>query len=98
MSVLTAAQELVQDFAESNLYYCDFTNCLGATEKITSITSVTADGSDLTITSSAIVTPANKQITFRVSAGTPGLTHTIKAIVVTDGGNTKVLKMKLTIE
>ena len=99
MTQVTSETEVFKQPGESKLYSMDFTDLLGTSETISSVTSVTEEGTtDLTIANKVVITSetvvdgvtigVNKGISFRVSGGIHGRNYRIEAIVVTSAANT----------
>ena len=87
---LTANQRLCKQPGEKRKFEMSFSSVLGASENITSITSVVSEkvggyDSDLTITSTGLVsaTPTTT-VEMYVSGGTLGSTYRIEILVNTD--------------
>ena len=92
-----ANERLCKQPAEQKKFSIEFNNLLATSEIISSISSVSSekiDGtvSDLTIATTAIETSSssskNSMITFWVSGGTTGNTYKIEAVVVTSDSAT----------
>ena len=85
-------QRLVKQPSETRKFGMEFNNLLGTSETITTITSVSAekiDGSvsDLTLSSSGIesstVSSKNSLVTFWIAGGTTGNTYKLEVLAVT---------------
>ena len=77
---MTADQRLCKQPAENRKFEMDFTNVLGSSESISSITSVASEKvggytSDLSITSQAIES-GSKKVSMFIASGTLGNTYT----------------------
>ena len=89
---MTADQRLCKQPAENRKFEMDFTNVLGASEAITSITSIESEKvggytSDLTITNQAIET-GDKKVSMFIADGTLGNTYRVEVLVATDASQT----------
>ena len=89
---MTADQRLCKQPAENRKFEMDFTNVLGASEAITSITSIESEkvggyASDLTITNQAIET-GDKKVSMFIADGTLGNTYSVEVLVATDASQT----------
>ena len=89
---MTADQRLCKQPAENRKFEMDFTNVLGASEAITSITSIESEkvggyASDLTITNQAIET-GDKKVSMFIADGTLGNTYRVEVLVATDASQT----------
>ena len=89
---MTADQRLCKQPAENRKFEMDFTNVLGASEAITSITSIESEkvggyASDLTITNQAIET-GDKKVSMFIASGTLGNTYRVEVLVATDASQT----------
>ena len=89
---MTADQRLCKQPAENRKFEMDFTNVLGASEAITSITSIESEkvggyASDLTITNQAIET-GDKKVAMFIADGTLGNTYRVEVLVATDASQT----------
>ena len=85
---MTADQRLCKQPAENRKFEMDFTNVLGASEAITSITSIESEkvggyASDLSITNQAIET-GDKKVSMFIASGTLGNTYRVEILVATD--------------
>tara|TARA_R100001086_G_scaffold225201_1_gene143388 strand:- start:85 stop:396 length:312 start_codon:yes stop_codon:yes gene_type:complete len=89
---MTADQRLCKQPAENRKFEMDFTNVLGSSEAITSITSIESEkvggyASDLSITNQAIETGA-KKVSMFIASGTLGNTYRVEVLVATDASQT----------
>ena len=89
---MTADQRLCKQPAENRKFEMDFTNVLGASEAITSITSIESEkvggyASDLTITNQAIET-GDKKVSMFIADGTLGNTYRVEVLGATDASQT----------
>ena len=89
---MTADQRLCKQPAENRKFEMDFTNVLGASEAITSITSIESEkvggyASDLSITNQAIET-GDKKVSMFIADGTLGNTYRVEVLVATDASQT----------
>lgn len=78
---------------ETATFGIDFTNWLATGETISSITSVTADNTDLTISGEAIV---SNNVNFILSGGATG-NYKITCKIVTSASNTYEVEVKLRV-
>ena len=84
---MPAAQTLIKQPAESRLYTMDFSQNLASGVTLSSVTSVAASPSGLTLSGAAAVSNdvyAQQQI----SGGTAGIVYTVTFVVVDSQGNT----------
>ena len=89
---MTADQRLCKQPAENRKFEMDFTNVLGASEAITSITSIESEkvggyASDLSITNQAIES-GSKKVSMFIADGTLGNTYRLEVLVATDASQT----------
>ena len=89
---MTADQRLCKQPAENRKFEMDFTNVLGSSEAITSITSIESEkvggyASDLSITNQAIET-GDKKVSMFIASGTLGNTYRVEVLVATDASQT----------
>ena len=89
---MTEDQRLCKQPAENRKFEMDFTNVLGSSEAITSITSIESEkvggyASDLSITNQAIETGA-KKVSMFIASGTLGNTYRVEVLVATDASQT----------
>ena len=89
---MTADQRLCKQPAENRKFEMDFTNVLGASEAITSITSIESEkvggyASDLSITNQAIES-GSKKVSMFIADGTLGNTYRVEVLVATDASQT----------
>ena len=89
---MTADQRLCKQPAENRKFEMDFTNVLGSSEAITSITSIESEkvggyASDLSITNQAIE-PGDKKVSMFIADGTLGNTYRVEVLVATDASQT----------
>ncbi len=89
---MTADQRLCKQPAENRKFEMDFTNVLGSSEAITSITSIESEkvggyASDLSITNQAIES-GSKKVSMFIADGTLGNTYRVEVLVATDASQT----------
>ncbi len=89
---MTADQRLCKQPAENRKFEMDFTNVLGSSEAITSITSIESEkvggyASDLSITNQAIES-GDKKVSMFIASGTLGNTYRVEVLVATDASQT----------
>ena len=89
---MTADQRLCKQLAENRKFEMDFTNVLGSSEAITSITSIESEKvggytSDLSITNQTIET-GDKKVSMFIASGTLGNTYRVEVLVATDASQT----------
>ena len=89
---MTADQRLCKQPAENRKFEMDFTNVLGSSEAITSITSIESEkvggyASDLSITNQAIES-GSKKVSMFIADGTLGYTYRVEVLVATDASQT----------
>ena len=89
---MTADQRLCKQPAENRKFEMDFTNVLGSSEAITSITSIESEkvggyASDLSITNQAIES-GSKKVSMFIASGTLGNTYRVEVLVATDASQT----------
>tara|TARA_Y100000593_G_C4246938_1_gene305187 strand:+ start:516 stop:827 length:312 start_codon:yes stop_codon:yes gene_type:complete len=89
---MTADQRLCKQPAENRKFEMDFTNVLGSSEAITSITSIESEKvggytSDLSITNQTIET-GDKKVSMFIASGTLGNTYRVEVLVATDASQT----------
>lgn len=81
------SQTLVKQPSESRLYGINFSAQLASGETISSITSVAALPTGLTLSAQSISADA-KSALVRIAGGTAAASHKVTAVVVTSAGNT----------
>ena len=86
MSVVTALQRLTKQPAEILKMGMEFSPLLSSGETLSSVSSVTADSTTITIGSGTI---SGTQVQFLVTGGTDGKGYRIEVIVVTSTSNTR---------
>ena len=77
--------KLLKQPAESRLYAMDFSANMAAADTISSITSVTATPTGLTLGTAAV---SGQRVQFRISSGTGGTQYKITVVIVTSAGDT----------
>lgn len=94
MSAVTAPQRLIKQPAEVLKMAVDYVNLLASSESLSSVSSVSADSTTITVGAGAI---SGTQVQFVVSGGTDGRTYRIEVITVTSTSNTREIDGLLTV-